>query len=282
MLTVIDIIKKTADFLTAKGVESARFNAETLVGHALGLSRMKLYLQFERVLTEQELVVIRPMVRRRGQREPLQYIIGHVDFSGITLKVDKRALIPRPETEYLIEKIKARFAENNSNSILDLGTGTGAIALALAHHFPNAHVTALDVSTDALDLARENAHTLNLHARLEFNESSWFSALQSGRQFNLIISNPPYLTTREVEQASLEVNKFEPLSALVSEDEGLLHITHIITHAKSRLLPGGLLALETGESQHAAIELLSEILGYSKFESCNDLAGKSRYAFMAV
>src|SRR5882724_8426033 len=141
MLTVLEIIKKTTDFFAAKGIESPRLNAELLIGHALGLPRMQLYLQFERLLTEAELEKIRPLVRRRGLREPLQYVTGEMEFHGLKLKVDRRALIPRPETELLVASVIAVCATPPAR-VLDLGTGSGAIALALAKEFPTALVTA--------------------------------------------------------------------------------------------------------------------------------------------
>src|SRR3954471_14665010 len=155
MLTVLEIIKRTTDFFSGKGIESPRLNAELLIGHALGLKRMQLYLQFERPLAEPELEKIRPLVKRRGNREPLQYILGETEFSGVKLKVDSRALIPRPETERLIEVTMAALSTPPAR-ILDLGTGSGAIALALAKHYPEAKVTAVDRSAAALALAREN------------------------------------------------------------------------------------------------------------------------------
>ena len=145
MLTVLEIIRRTTEFLAARGVESPRLSAEHLVGHALGLNRMRLYLEFERPLTEQELARIRPLVKRRSQREPLQHIIGEVDFAGVRLKVDRRALIPRPETELLVE-IAAGWAMENPPvaRIADLGTGSGAIALGLAERLPTVAVVAVD------------------------------------------------------------------------------------------------------------------------------------------
>src|SRR6478736_372414 len=154
MLTVLEIIKRTTEFLEKRGIESARLNSELLIGHALGLKRMQLYLQFERPLSEAELEKIRPFVKRRSQREPLQYILGETEFAGLKLKVDRRALIPRPETEYLIELIGAQLAARPA-TILDLGTGSGAIALALAAKYPAAQVTGVDQSTEALALGRE-------------------------------------------------------------------------------------------------------------------------------
>ena len=282
MLTVLEVIKKTAEFLASKGVESPRLNAETLVGHALSLTRMKLYLQFERTLTEGELEVIRPLVRRRGQREPLQYILGHVEFSSVTLKVDKRALIPRPETDYLIEKIKEKFSAQAPTTILDLGTGTGAIALALAKHFPESLITAVDASQEALALATENTQAMGLSERVMPLLSTWFDAVPKTHRFDLIISNPPYLTTLEVTQAYPEVSKYEPHSALISEDEGLLDIKTILSQAEPYLAPHGLIALETAETQHEAIRVIASSHGFTHFESAKDLAGKDRFVFLKL
>src|SRR5829696_4731236 len=163
MLTVLEIIKKTTDFFAARGIESPRLNAELLIGHALARKRMQLYLEFERPLTEVELEKIRPLVRRRAQHEPLQYIVGETEFCGLKLKVDRRALIPRPETELLVECVRACVTV--PSRILDLGTGSGAIALALASAFPTATVTAIDISDDTLALARENAAATGVSAR---------------------------------------------------------------------------------------------------------------------
>jgi release factor glutamine methyltransferase len=175
MRTVLEIIKMSTDFLEGKGVEQARLQAELLVGHALGLKRMQLYLQFERPLLEPELETIRGLLRRRGQREPLQYIVGTTEFFGLTLKVDRRALIPRPETEYLVSLLTERV--NPPARLLDLGTGTGAIALALAAHWPNCSVLALDVSPEAVALAEENARATGLADRVTVRPSDWFAAL---------------------------------------------------------------------------------------------------------
>ena len=186
MITLLDVIQKSSDFLGGKGVEGARLNAEHLVVHALGLKRMQLYLQFERVLTEPELEKIRPLVRRRSQREPLQYILGEIEFSGLKLKVDRRALIPRPETEYLVELIGARL-ESPPSRILDLGTGSVALALALASRYAGAAVTAVDASPDALALAAENATATGLAPRVKLLESDWFQAIAPTERFELIV-----------------------------------------------------------------------------------------------
>jgi len=279
MPTVLEIIKKTTDFFAAKGVESPRLNAELLVGHGLGLKRMQLYLQFERLLTDQELEKIRPLVRRRGQREPLQYILGETEFFGLKLKVDRRALIPRPETERLIEIVVARCVTAPAR-ILDLGTGTGAIALALAKAFPEAQVVATDIDPNAIVLAIENAEQTGLAGRVTWVNSNWFEAVPGELRFDLIVANPPYLTAQEVAQATPEVREFEPNSALVSGGaDGLDDLTKIMTAAVDRLAPNGLLALETGIAQHAALLALASRVGLLNAESQPDLTGRDRYIF---
>lgn len=278
MLTVLEIIKKTTDFFAAKGIESARLNAELLIGHALGLKRMQLYLQFERPLSEGELEQIRPLVRRRGLREPLQYIMGEVEFHGLKLKVDRRALIPRPETELLVELAAAACATPPAQ-VLDLGTGSGAIALALAKIFSAATVTAADVSEDALTLARENAALTGLAGRITLVCSDWFGQLPAGVRFDLIVANPPYLSAGEVAQTAPEVRDHEPVAALTSRDAGLADLRAIITAAPHFLPSGGLLAMETGVAQHAELLPLARAAGFSHVESRSDLTGRDRFVF---
>jgi release factor glutamine methyltransferase len=276
MLSVLEIIKRTTGFFEQRGVESARLNAELLIGHALGLKRMQLYLQFERPLTEAELEKIRPLVKRRGGREPLQYIIGETEFSGLKLKVDRRALIPRPETERLVELVTQQVTVPPA-TILDLGTGSGAIALALAKAWPEAVVTAVDKSTDALALARENAVACALDGRVTFLASDWFSALPAGAQFQLIVANPPYLSDAETAAAQPEVKDFEPRSALAAGNNGAADLEHILRTARPFLAAGGLLACETGIAQHQALLALAAGQGYARAESLRDLTGRERY-----
>lgn len=277
-LTLLAVIQKTTDFLAAKGVESARLNAELLIGHALGLKRMQLYLQFERVLTESELEKIRPVVKRRSQREPLQYIVGETEWSGLRLKVDRRALIPRHETELLIDLIGDRLAVPPLR-ILDLGTGSGAIALALAKRFEGATVVAVDSSDEALALAAENARALELAGRVELMNSTWFSALPAGCSFDLIVSNPPYLSAAETAAAEPEVRVHEPASALASAEGGLADLRLIIAGAFNFLTAGGLIALETGIAQHAELSLLLTKAGFVSVESKRDLTDRERFVF---
>lgn len=278
MLTVLEIIKRTTDFLAGKGIESARLNAEQLVGHALGLKRMQLYLQFERPLTEAELEKIRPLVRRRSLREPLQHVLGETEFFGLKLKTDRRALIPRPETEYLLELVVQKLTVSPA-TILDLGTGSGAIALGLAKQYPEARVTAVDASAEALTLARENGVATRLAERMTWLESNWFEQVGSGAVFDLVISNPPYLSEQEVEGTEPEVRGFEPRAALTPGGDGLAALEIIMLGSRERLAPGGLLALETGIAQHATLLTRLDALGFAQAESQKDLTGRDRFVF---
>ncbi|MDR2675352.1 MAG: peptide chain release factor N(5)-glutamine methyltransferase [Opitutaceae bacterium] len=387
MLSVLEILKITTGFFAAKGIDNARLNAELLIGHSLGLKRMQLYLQFERLLTGAELDRLRPLVRRRAQREPLQYVTGEVEWGGLRLKIDRRALIPRAETELLLEIIpgalgaESRVSNPKENAaaaaataaetaaagllpggapvpgadegrhaprqtagggtpsvsprdagapqsaatagrvstvaadgaaaqnagvdgtgggevggpeskslsisekplaILDLGTGSGALALGLATVFPGARVTALDVSAEALALARENAVLCGLDARVRFARSDWFSALRDGPVetpggFDVIVANPPYLSAAEVAESAPEVREFEPRAALASADEGRADLAKIIAGAPEFLREGGLLALETGIAQHPALLARCAAAGFARCESRKDLAGRDRF-----
>ncbi len=278
MSSLLEIIKKTTDYLGGRGVESPRLNAEHLIGHALGLKRMALYLQFERVLTEAELETIRPMVRRRAQREPLQHILGETDFFGLKLKTDRRALIPRPETELLVELVTQLLSAAPA-TVLDLGTGGGAIALALARHWPAARVTAVDASDDALALAGENATALGLAERVTLLRSDWCAALPAEARFDLIVSNPPYLSAAETAAATPEVRDFDPSAALTAAEDGLADLRVIVATAPTWLNAGGLLALETGIAQHPALLRLATEAGFIRTESRQDLTGRDRFIF---
>ena len=276
MLTVLEIIKRTSEFFAGKGIESPRLNAELIIGHSLGLKRMQLYLQFERPLTEPELEKIRPLVRRRAQREPIQYVLGETEFCGLKLKVDRRALIPRPETELLVQAVIAACQPQAPAAALDLGTGTGAIALSLAQAFPAAAITATDISDDALALARENATATGLLPRVALLRSRWFDALPQDGAFDLIVSNPPYLSKAETAQAAPEVRDFEPATALTAGDDGLTDLREIVGQAPRFLRSGGILALETGIGHHAELRALAAAAGFGRTESHRDLTGRDR------
>jgi release factor glutamine methyltransferase len=278
MLTLLEILQKTSDFFAAKGVESPRLNAELLVGHVLGLPRMQLYLQFERPMAEPELEKLRPLVKRRGQHEPLQYVLGETEFFHLRLKIDRRALIPRPETEYLCELVTQRLA-SPPVTVLDLGTGCGAIALGLAAKYPGAAVTGVDASEAALALARENAAQLGLAERVRLLQSDWYSALAPGTRFDLIVANPPYLSAEELATAMPEVREHEPGMALTPGADSAEALLRIIAGSRSFLQEGGMLALETGIEQHARLRESAASAGLVRIESQRDLSERDRYLF---
>ena len=279
MISLLEVLQKSTTFMESKGVEHARLNAELLVGHALGLKRMQLYLAFERLLTEAELERIRPLVRRRSQREPLQYIVGSVEFFGVELKVDKRALIPRPETEYLAELVKEGWGTPGPSRFADLGTGSGALLLSLANAWPEAHGLGLDVSTDALALAKENRDILGLGERVRLIESNWFDAVAADERFDVIVANPPYLTALEVSETTPEVQKFEPAVALSTAEDGLDALKEIVRDAPRYLVANGLLAMETGIAQHETLKGWLAEAGFENIESRADLTGRDRFVF---
>ena len=280
MQPLLEILQKTTAYFQQKGIENARLDAELILAHVLELKRLDLYLQFERPLSAAELDAIRPLVARRAKREPLQYILGQTDFHGLVLKCDRRALIPRPETEELVELLVERLGPKPPATACDLGTGTGAIALALAAAFPEVTVTAVDASPDALALAAENAAANGLAGSVSFVESDWFDAL-GGQTFDLIVSNPPYLTMAEWERAAPEVKDWEPQRALAAGADGLDDLRVILQDARNRLNPGGLLALETGIAQHETLAELATEHGYASTESVKDLSKRERF-FLAL
>jgi release factor glutamine methyltransferase len=278
MLTIREIKQRTEAFFESKGVANARLDTDTLIAHTLGLKRLDLYLDLDRPLTEAQLVTLRPLVKRRADREPLQYIIGTVDFCDLTLQVDARALIPRYETEELFENVTQALSVV-PEVILDLGTGSGALALALANKYPEAAVDAVDISAEALSLAQENAAQLGLETRVTFHQGSWFSPVGlAGRRYDLIVSNPPYLTQAEMTTAEPEVVGHEPHNALVSGVDGLDDLRLIFKQAAAFLNDGGLLALETGIAQADALDALSAAAGLVG-ESRKDLSGRPRFYF---
>src|SRR2546423_6006282 len=189
MMTVLELLQRTTGFFQKNGVESPRLNAEHLLAHILKRKRIELYLEFERELTEKELAPLRDLVRRRGQGEPLQHLLGTVEFAGRTFLCDKRALVPRPETEQLVELLESRIT-NRESKIHDVGTGSGVIALSLAAKFPQAQVTATDLLDDALALAQENARRLGLE-NVVFVKADLLEQVDG--VFDLIVANPPYV-----------------------------------------------------------------------------------------
>ena len=277
MLTLREIKERTETFFIEKGVPNAKLDTDSLIAHSLGIKRLDIYLDLDRPLTEAQLTDLRPLVKRRASREPLQYIVGNTEFYGLTLKVDSCALIPRHETEELVELIVERL-KSPPMRILDLGTGSGAIALALASKYLNAEVTASDQSGEAIALAKENAAALKLSNRVTFIEGTWLEPLAESAQFDLIVSNPPYLTEAEMQTAEPEVIGHEPHSALVSGQHGLDDFALIFESVSKHLAEGGLLAIETGIEQADAIKQMA-LKASLDGQSVEDLSERPRFFF---
>jgi len=250
-VTVLEVISKSSDFLAKKGVDSPRLQTELLLAHVLQLPRMKLYLNFERQLTEPELDSLRKLVQRRGQREPLQHLVGSASFCGLDMAVNRHVLIPRPETELLAEAGWQFLSTLNSqpSTVLDFGTGSGCIAIALAAKCPTSRVIALDVSADALAIAKQNAAKNGFTDHIEFRHGDGFAVLNPDERFDLIVSNPPYIASAEIETLQPEVRDHDPRGALDGGADGLDFYRRLAAEARTFLKPRGKLMLEFGEGQ---------------------------------
>ena len=280
MKTVLEVINATTDYFRKSGVESPRLNIEHLLAHVMGKRRMDLYMEFDSALSEKELGPLRELVRRRAQGEPLQHLLGTVEFLGLTLKCDARALIPRPETEQLCELLVAEAKGEGciwkSHTIVDVGTGGGCIALALAASVPEARVLGVDLADDALALARENAARVALGERVSFSRSDLLSAVTD--RVALIVANLPYIPAAEVPKLQAEVLR-DPISALVGGADGLEIIRRLIPEADSKLIPGGRLALEIGLGQGAALVADLAAGNFRDARILKDYQGRDRFIF---
>ena len=268
-MTLGEVLKLSTGFLAERGVASPRLDAEFILAHALELARLDLYLEHDRPLTEAELDRCRALVERRGRREPLAYVLGEWGFRRLTLRCDSRALVPRPETEVLVERALALLDGVERPDVLDVGTGTGAVALSLALERPDVRATALDISADALALARENAEATRLEVTLV--EGDFRTGLPGG-PYDLVVSNPPYVRPDEIETLEPEVREWEPREALVSDD-GPAEVARVAAPA---LKPGGALALEVGDGQAPAVAAALAELGYHDVTITVDLNGRER------
>ena len=272
-MTVLEVLQSTTAYFKKREIESPRLNAEHLLAHALGRKRIELYLEFERALTEMELSPLRDLVRRRGQGEPLQHLLGTVEFCGRIFLCDKRALVPRPETEELVELLKSKI-QNPKSRILDVGTGSGVIALALAWHFPEADVAAIDISDDALSLAHENAERLGLSGRVNFRSGNLFTNLSGA--FDLIVANLPYVASGDAPNLAREV-LHDPAIAVFAGESGDELIRKLIDAARKYLRPGAMLALEIGNNQAETLIAYLTEKNYHDIEAKKDYAGVTRF-----
>jgi release factor glutamine methyltransferase len=260
VVTVLEGIQKSAEFLAKKAVDSPRLQAELLLAQVVQMPRMKLYLNFERALSPTETNQLREMVQRRGKREPLQHILGSTSFCGLEIAVNRHVLIPRPETELLAETgwNFLSCTQSQPPTALDFGTGSGCIAIALAVKCPSAKIHAIDVSQEALTLAGANAEHHQVTGRIQLEESNGLTTFDRSLRFDLVISNPPYIPSAEINSLEPEVRDYDPRQALDGGADGLDFYRKLAVEAPAHLQPGGKIMLEFGEGQAESIKEIFE------------------------
>lgn len=280
--TVLGLIKWGTDYLTEKGFDEARLNVELLLSATLKVSRFNLYVRHDQPLKKDELEKFKALLKRRLAHEPVQYILGKTNFYSIELKVDRRALIPRPETETLVETVidhcKACFSQQNEPHILDIGTGSGCIDVALAKFVKNSRITSLDKSRDALELARENAKLTETEKQIEFTETDFLTLKENtfGKQFDIVVSNPPYISKSAFKTLAADIKEFEPVDALGDGADGLTFFKKISQVAHLLLKPGGWVFVETAFDQARDVEKIFLETGGRELRIKKDLSNIDR------
>lgn len=276
-MRIVELIATAAEHLESRGFESARLEVEQLLGHVLGCSRLDLYLKFDRPVTEEELERFRELYRRRLNREPLQYLVGSAGFRDIEVQTDCRALVPRPETELLVEEAIHYLHGRGDVLVADLGAGSGAIAVSVAYELPSARVVAVDLSDDALMLTGENARRLGVDDHIELVSADMLAGLEGRGPFDAILSNPPYVQSGEIDTLQPEVRDWEPHMALDGGPDGLRLLETIAGGAHRHLKPGGLLLLECDDRQAKRLrDIITGSGKYGEVTIIRDLAGKKR------
>jgi release factor glutamine methyltransferase len=284
--TVLRLLEWTTDFFKKKDSSSPRLDAEILLAHARGCSRIELYTAFAEVPDDEQRVAFREMVRRRGEGMPVAQLVGYREFYSLSFRVDDQVLIPRPETEHLViealDRAKAMTDRDQPLQIIDLGTGSGAIAVALAKNLDQAKITAVDISPAALKIAEWNVEKHDVVSKVDLLQSDFFSQLDSSRQFDIVCSNPPYVSESEYAQLSRTVRDYEPKLALVSGTKGSECIERLLHEAPARLKPGGRLIIELSPMiADACAQLAAEIDELTDLQFIKDLEGHRRILSLA-
>ncbi|MBU1298991.1 MAG: peptide chain release factor N(5)-glutamine methyltransferase [Bacteroidetes bacterium] len=275
--TITELIGWSSAYLKEKGFEDARLNAELLLCHTLNYKRIDLYTKFDKPLTNTELALYKSYFKRRLDHEPLQYIIGEARFMGLKFKVDKRVLIPRQETEILVEQVinKCRNFEGQIN-ILDIGVGSGNIAVSLAKFIENALVTAIDISTGALEVAKLNIENNNVSDRVELINHDIFDKLNLNKKFDIVVSNPPYISKQEFKEVSADVSRYEPRLATTDGCDGLTYYRRIADVSRSILNNIGNVFVEIAYNQNEDVTRIFSEMGYVNLETVKDYSGNHR------
>ena len=277
MITVLEVIKLSTEYLQKKGVEAPRANAEILLAEILKCKRLELYLSFDKPLAENEVQIYREAIRKRGLRIPLQYIVGNVEFYGLKLIVNENVLIPRPETELLVEKIINESVKSASLKILDIGVGSGNISLSILKNLPNTNVVAIDISESALQVAKQNAELNSLQDRIELKHFDIMKDdLNSLGKFDLIVSNPPYVSVNDFEFLEPELKVHEPRIALTDNSNGISFYKRIIEVSDQILGKHGKIYFELGLGQSDIVKKLFEEKGFNNILMTKDYSGIDR------
>jgi len=269
---LIDVLSSASEFLSDQGIENPRLEAERILGAVLDLERIDLYVKFDQPLDHEERQKYKGLLRRRAAREPLQYIIGTAEFMSLPFSVNRHVLIPRPETEILVESVIAQYRES-SPDILDIGSGSGAVGVSLAYYISNARVTGIDISQEALEVSEKNACVNNVQGRTVFSKGDIFNldAFNAAPgAFDAIVSNPPYVSNAEWPTLQREITEHEPRNALVADKEGLACYPYIVRYAAKKLKGGGMLAVEVGCGQADRVAELFRKHGFRGLSLHND------------
>lgn len=276
--TIASILKTTEEFFKKHNLPSPRLDAEVLLAEVLHKERIFLYVHFDQPLMEDELNAYREMVKKRAKHMPIAYILGKKEFMKLDFFVNESTLIPRGDTEILVEKVNALIKEQKTEgaNILDLGTGSGAIILSILHSNKKAQGVAVDISASALEVAKENAKRLGVDSRCSFICSDMFQKLPKDKKFSIIISNPPYIPMEDMETLDIDVKDYEPISALTDYKDGLTFYNLILKEGYDYLICGGVVAFEVGIHQSQKVADLARKYNYTDIEIIKDLAGIER------
>ena len=274
--TIRDVLTWTTDYLKRKGCETPRLDAELLLAHNLGIERIRLYLDFDRPLSDGERLGFRDLVRRRALREPVALIIGKREFWSLDIAVTPGVLVPRPETEILVQVVLEDCQGLLNVAILEVGCGSGAPLIAVSSVRPDIQLFACDISINSLNCASANASNHGFSAHIFFFASNLLESVRAEHIFDVIYSNPPYIPSKDIDSLAPEIRDFEPRKALDGGLDGLDVIRRLIPTSRDRLKPGGRLILEIGEKQFDSVKKLLEINGFSMVRGYKDLSGKNR------
>lgn len=278
MLTLIEVLTKSTEYLEKKGIDSARLNAELLLAEVLNCKRLDIYLRFDKPLAEDELVKYREFISRRGKYEPLQYIVGYTEFYGQRINVTKDVLIPRPETEILVESIVDQFRSVPNLKIIDIGTGSGNISIALAKNLISPSITTIDTSQEAIIVAKNNCTLNNLNGEVDFVHGDILTH-SFQHEYDIVVSNPPYISLTEYESLQNEVKYYEPKNALTDFHDGLFYFESIAHKMYDYLTSGGKIFFEIGFGQSAAVKEILTNNKYSHIEIIKDYQNIDRVIF---